>query len=513
MKINYYRSIIYLACCTAAGAVGFYAGRATSTSAPKTAAAKTHAILAVGGGRVVGASAASDRAMVEDFLKSKGKPDALKLAEWAKSLSPAECSAYLNDLQKLPPGLQRDSVLEAVIGSWAGKDPQGFLAATKSISGPQMREGGVDAALKSWAAQDPQKALQWIKDNPGDAPTAALNARYVSAIAGYAATDPQAAFAAVNALGEGTLSDQRLKTQALQAVMGSLADQGKFTDASTMLATLPDNSPLKNRAYNQLASSWAQSNPQDASAWVATLTDPQMRENLGGQVAAQWAATDPSAAAAWAAQMDAQASAGAPNGGGPSNYLLADAMRTWAAYDLDAPAAFLNQLPASPDKDGAVATFAIYAAQEDPAGAMNWVNTIGDDQMRQRLAMATALEWSQTDPSGYQQFLSTTNVLTPQQKQMLNNVPPRFGQFLTGGYGGGFGGQANNNPGGIPQRVQDFIINGGGVGGRGGMFGGFGQNNGGYNQPASTGTIPANQNGGPNVILSQRATRRGRNGG
>lgn len=507
---------MYLAGCAAAGAAGFYAGRTTTLAAPKTAITKPRAAITMNGARSAGNSAASDRAMVEDFLKRKGKPDALKLAEWAKSLSPAECSAYLNDLQKLPPGLQRDSVLEAVIGSWAGKDPQGFLAATKNITGPQMREGGVDDALKSWAAQDPQKALQWIKDNPGDAPTAALNARYVAAMAGYAATDPQAAFTAVNAMGEGTLADQRLKTQALQAVMGSLADQGKFTDASTMLATLPDNSPLKNQAYNQLASSWAQSNPQDASAWVASLSDPQMRANLGGQVAAQWAATDPSGAAAWAAQMDAQASAANnPNGGAPTNYLLADAMRTWAAYDLDAPAAFLNQMPASPDKDGAVATFAIYAAQEDPAGAMNWVNTIGDDQMRQRLAMATALEWSQSDPNGYQQFLSTTNVLTNQQKQMLNNLPPRFGQFLTGGFGGGPGGNGQaNNPGGIPARVQDFIINGGGFGGRGGMFGGFGQNNaGGNNQPANYGNYPANQNGSPNVILSQRATRRGRNGG
>jgi len=455
-------------------------------------------------------------------LNAKGKPDAAALAEWAKNLSPDECASYLAMLQKMAPGMQRDAVLNAIIGSWAGQDPKGFLAEAGGITGPRMKEQGTDAALKAWAAQNPADALQWIKDNPGSAPTSTLQARYLAAFAGYAAADPQGAFAAANALGGTTPADQRLKNQAMQTIMSSLTDQGKFTDATTLAGQLPDGN-LKNQALASIAGNWAQSNPADASAWVAGMTDPQLRSALGGQVAGQWAATDPAAAANWAAQMDAQAAADAQSNGGaaPTSFMLADAMRTWASYDLDATGEFLNQLPASPDKDGAVATFALYAGQDDPASAMTWVNTIGDDGMKQRLAMVTALQWQQSDPAGYASFISTTNILSDQQKQILTAIQPMIANGLAagrGGFGGGFGGGGNGgaaaNPGGIPARMQDFIINGGGLGA---MFLGGGLP-GGQNPAAGAGaapTAPAASGGqtGPNIITNLRQGRRNGGGG
>ncbi|HTB62299.1 MAG TPA: hypothetical protein VK737_01815, partial [Opitutales bacterium] len=431
---------------------------------------------------------------------------------------------------KMAPGLQRDSVLSAIIGSWADQDPKGFLSETKGITGPRMRETGVDAALKAWSAQNPTDAMQWIKDNPGGAPGSAMQARYLAAFSGYADNDPQAAFAAANALDGSNNANQRLKNQAVQAVMSSMADQGNFTGATAMIGQMADGN-MKNQALSNIANSWAASNPADASAWVSSMTDPQQQATLGAQVAAQWASTDPAAAATWAAQMDAQASAAAQANGGTSNsYLLADAMRTWASYDLDGTGDFLNQLPASPDKDGAVATFALYAAQDDPASAMNWVNTISDPQMQQRLAIVTALEWQQADPDGYNQFISTTSVLSPQQIQALNNIPPIVGTFLSGGLGGagggfgGGGGGGNNvqaNAGGIPPRLQNFIISGG-AGANGGMAnlllnGGFGgggaANPGGSAQPGGTNTGPTGVQIGPNIITNLRQRRGGGGGG
>jgi len=219
--------------------------------------------------------------------------------------------------------------------------------------------------------------------------------------------------------------------------------------------------------------------------------------------------------------MDAQAAADAQNNGGaaPNTFMLADAMRTWASYDLDATGNFLNQLPASPDKDGAVATFALYAGQDDPASAMNWVNTIGDPAMKQRLAMVTALQWQQTDPAGYGSFINSTNLLSDQQKQMLTVIQPMIANSMAGGrggFGGGLGGGNGGgagNPGGMPARLQDFIINGGGMGA---MFmgGGIPGAPGVPGAPAAgNGAAPATSGAqsGPNIITNFRQGRR--NGG
>ena len=549
MKLFSPKIILFTALYAVVGASGFYFGHSSALSSAAAAAAAAKSAAAKSHSRAPGITTVVDRSVLDKFLNVKGQPDALALADWAKSLSPDECASTLASLQKMPPGLQRDALMNALIDSWAGQDPKGFLAQAKDLTGPRMREQGTDAALKAWATQNPTEALQWIKDNPGSGSNAALQGRYLAAFAGYAATDPQGAFAAANALSGTSPSDQRLKNQAVQAVMSSLADQGKFTDANALIGQMPDGN-LKNQAYNSIATSWAQSNPADASAWAANITDPQTRANVGSQVAAQWASTDPTAAATWAAQMDSQAATDAQTNGtaAPTSFLLADAMRTWASYDLDATGDFLNQLPASPDKDGAVATFALYAAQDDPAGAMNWVNTIGDDQMKQRLAMVTALEWQQSDPTGYNQFISTTSVLTPQQIQMLNTLPPGIGNFLAGGVGGGRGGfgggggYINNNvqanAGGIPPRLQNFIISGGnfaggapGAPGAQGPFGGQGGGGmamffGGANPAAGTAPgqtaapaagaastpAPTGAQTRPNIITSLRQ-RRGNAGG
>jgi hypothetical protein len=120
------------------------------------------------------------------------------------------------------------------------------------------------------------------------------------------------------------------------------------------------------------------------------------------------------------------------------------------------------------DKDGAVTTFALNAAQDDPAGAMNLVNSISNDQTRNRLAMITALQWQQSDPDGYGQFMATSNVLTDQQKQQLNNIPPVIGTLLSGLLNAGSRASSGTTAGtgtngsAVNARIQNYIINGAG---------------------------------------------------
>jgi hypothetical protein len=502
MKLS--KIAIYAALFAAVGASAFWAGRISVLSSLNSAAnnAANSAKAKNTGGSIAIMSDTGQAASLTDLLNNKGKPDADLLAAWAKNLTPEETAAALKSLQGMPAGLQRNALLTAVVNAWADRDPQGFLAANSSVTVPRMREGGVDTALKTWASQDPQAALEWLKNNPGSAPPSALQQRYASAIAGYAATDPAGALSTVNALSANNPTDAVLKNNALVALTNALADSGNFSDAMTMFGQLPAGQ-MQNTAYNTLVQRWADADPVDASAYISSLTDPTQRAQLGARVAQTWAASDPASAAAWAAQMDQQAGSTPGANGQGNNQLLASAISSWAAYDLDAPAQFLNQLPAGGGKDNAVAIFAMSAGQQDPASAEQWVSTIADDQLRARAATAVAFEMLAQDPNTFNTFIANTTMIPDQAKQALQSMPPNMvngiGYAMAGGGfggggggpggGGGFGAFGGGGGGGaqigngIQGAINSSILNGngplgrimnGGQGGGGGFGGGGG---------------------------------------
>jgi hypothetical protein len=475
-------------------ALAFWAGRLSHAPAPTAPVnnIKNYKNSTYTDGRAALATTDSGTGLsLSDLLNAKGKPNADLLAAWAKNLTPGQIAEALKALQDLPAGLQRDAILNAVINAWATGDPQGFLANAGNVTVPRLREVGVDSALRTWAADDPKAALTWLQQNPGSAPPAAQRQRFAAAIAGYASTDPQGALTAVAALGGNSPADLMLRNNAIQALTNAVADSGNFSDALTMFGQLPAGQ-LQNRAYTNLVQRWAETNPEDASTWIATLTDPNQRNQLGTRVAQTWAASDPAAAATWAAQMDNQAALD-PSGDGQSTQLLASAIRSWSAYDLDAPAQFLNQLPASEGKDDAVALFAMSAGQQDPDGAIQWVGTIADPDMRSRAATMVALEMLSQDPDAANQFLANTTLLTDQQKQALTNLPPRMATRLGFALAGGMGGGANAGTGGP----------GGGGGGRGNRLGNMVLNGGGiFNYINNQG---ANNGGGQNAPAPQPA--------
>jgi hypothetical protein len=404
----------------------------------------------------------------EDLLKSKDKMNGDALAAWAKNLSPEELAEALKGLKDQPANLRRNDLMGALYNAAAEKDPQGFLTTLGDITVPRLREGGVDAALKALAAKDPKAALQWIKDNPGTASTSAEQARYAAAIAGYAASDPTGALAAINALSDTSPRDRQLKSAATQALADTLTGQGQYSQAADLFNQLPAG-PTRTDAYSQLAQRWAESSPQDAATWAAGLTgDPALRTSASMQVVKAWAANDPAAAATWASQQDLQNAD--PNN--PNGQLLASAIQNWAGYDLDGPGQFLNQLPASPAKDSSVAIFAMRSSSEDPQGAMQWTSSITNDQTRMRATMGVAMQWMQQDQTGFNAYLGTATNIDDQTKQILSNIPPQMVQRM---------GQFNNAMGGgnaVQTIMENMVINGGGFGGPGGgggnPFGGRG---------------------------------------
>lgn len=415
-------------CATAAGAF-WYGRHSVPDTKANTAAAKGKGLTDRGPAIVINTTngAAVKVPTTDDLLHGKGKPTPEDLKAWADSLDPAQCAAMLSELEKLPGGDPRDAMLDAMIGSWATRDPDSYLADYSKVTNPRSRETGVSDALKAMAEKDPKNAVKWLAESKDAVPNQMLALRYRSAIQGMAANDPQTAFDFVKGLSTGSTVDAQIQRQGLNAVADALATNGKFTDAISMFASLTDPTQ-RSQASNEVMLQWAQSNPGDASKYITSLTDPAERTQYANQVVASWARNDPQAAAAFAAQLDAS---GAPPDGQLAGQALANAMRTWSRYDLDGPAQFLNTLTPSAATDPAVVTFTMQARNVDPATAITWAGQITDQATREKTLGSVAVQVLASGNQADFNKLLSSNVLTPDQVTWLQGLPTDNPQMLT----------------------------------------------------------------------------------
>ncbi len=438
--------LITLAVCGACSAAAFFAGRqtaATTSDSTINASAKTKPTTVV---KISGSGLAADVAQrgitMASLLKSPGSPDPEAIALWAASLSPGDCAEALASLQALPMGVQRDALLKAVIGAWAKHDPAGFLAVADKVTNARLREGGVTDAVRLLAQSDPKAALDWVKQNPGTGNAAVAEARYNAAITGYAAADPTGAFAAVNAMGDATKADTKLKQDAMAAFADGMAQQGQYAEAMNLFNQLPDGS-VKNNAYDSMIDRWGAAAPQDAANWIAASAPANKVSDYNETLADSWSKGDPAAAAAYAAQAEAQEIASGALTDVNNTDALPNAISAWAKYDLNAAGQFINQLPASPVKDRALTSFISTASKVDPAGAMAWATSASDPQTVQKLMVQVAKQWQQMDPNGLAQYISSTPSLTAEQAAAITNALQPAPAKKSGNNGGG-----NNQNGG-----------------------------------------------------------------
>jgi hypothetical protein len=342
---------------------------------------------------------------------------------WADSVDPNDYAEFIGALQDMPAGMQRDAMFAALVNSWAEKAPATFLVAHSNITNPSAREAGVATALKTWAKDDPKAALAWLKQDNEALPPQQVNARYRAALGGMAATDPQGALDIVASFGNSTLSDRNLQRQSYQAVANALADDGKFDDAVKLFSTLPDDA--KSAASTQLLNRWAQASPTDAANYVASLTDPTQRAQLGNQVVAAWTRNDPIAAAAWAVQFDQTS---LQNGTDRPGTALANSIRTLTRYDLNSAAQILGKLEPSAATDPAVVNFATSAGRVDPETAVMWATShVSDPSLTGRIIDSVVARQLAENPQNGLKFVQSNPNISAEEKQAItdwvNNQP------------------------------------------------------------------------------------------
>jgi uncharacterized protein (DUF2267 family) len=314
-----------------------------------------------------------------------------------------------------------DKTLETLL-RWAALNPAEALAWTRQNFDPLHREVFVSAILTAWVKTNADAAWTWVTTHLPENPT-----QLDAVLSETGKTDPHRAWKyATDWLQDGSKKDQA-QTIYVSALRG-LMYTGNYPEALQLVNTAK-------LAYGQeefdltslVASEWAFYEPGKAVAWLANTPDDGSfkRQQAMVSLGLSWAQSDPRAAADLAAQLPA---------GVTRQNMLAVALDAWATAKPNEAGEWLIQHKQHPDFDQVV--FAVATSQrtmkQDVHTAIAWADTMLDDDLRRSALNRIVTNWMGRDPAAAEQFLSTTNELSPEsiksiRENMPRPAPPVFG--------------------------------------------------------------------------------------
>lgn len=348
-------------------------------------------------------SAAADSLME---LSQEDLDEALRRSD---ELSEEDQRALLAEAFALPTNdYRRARMLRTLLSQLAETAPHDALAIAEEIGSLRETERARIAILEVWAKNDPVAALAWAKVELANAPLRSQSGQLLAIYRGYAATNPQAAFADALAMSTANNGEQRIQSSALEAIIERQIENGGLLEAKLQVESLEEGG-MKNRLLSELVDEWASFDPTGAAAYVDSLS-AEVAASLAPRLAGEWAENDPEGAAAWlsAQELDENSLSRASTA----------IIREWTRYDLAASAEWLNSQPSSPALDRAVMSYTYRAAQEDPASAMTWAESIDNNWMRTRMMQHVAANWKEEDQESFQSFIDSSEFDEDQKKQL-----------------------------------------------------------------------------------------------
>lgn len=291
--------------------------------------------------------------------------------------------------------------------AWVQQDPAAALAAALELPSGGMLGGVAPYLIERWAEQDGEGALAWVLGQP----QSRARAEMLGALAGaIAQRSPQDALALAETL------DGAARRQVAQAALQTWA-QTDAPAAMSALEDL-DDIGLSNDARFSILAQWSASDPRAAFAWALTqkssmdnmhlavlplqriaMDDPaealRLAEELDGMrkqaalgsIVSTWADSDPEAAAAWLESAD----------GDMPQALSAVAF----AFAQRSPSEAFDWVSKLPKESQQVALHSLVSAtaSHSPEQAVSLLATIRDAELRAEATTTLVMGWAQNAPS------------------------------------------------------------------------------------------------------------------
>jgi len=180
-------------------------------------------------------------------------------------------------------------------------------------AGTQLQTQAYSSLVAQWAQSSPADAAAWVASSNS---TAGQTRNYDSMIAAdWAQSDPAAAalwaaqqdasLQASNANGTGGAGGgggRGGRNSLLATAVGTWVAEGGIDDAGTYLNSLPA-STSKDQAVAAFVSGSSSEDPAGSMAWASTISNPNLQQRAQDQVAATWIQTDPAGFNAYLATL------------------------------------------------------------------------------------------------------------------------------------------------------------------------------------------------------------------
>lgn len=283
---------------------------------------------------------------------------------------------------------RRDRALAVLVEELARADPARALALAGAETNWRLRADLHDAALRGWAATKPDAAADHAL-----AVAPAERRRAMAAVLAGAAENPAAA---VKTALRVCAADPEPAGDYGHAAIAGLVEHGAYVEAvqfGQSVGSVKFPFLLKSAFYE-----WAQREPADALAAVATVEDPALREQARAEVFNGWARADSRALAEFALQQPA----------GPTRATaLAEALPHWVEKDPEAAADWIERHDSGPEfDDGTAAVAGLQSViRGHPELAMNLAGNLHDPAKRSHMLRVVFRQWAERDRAAAQRFL------------------------------------------------------------------------------------------------------------
>lgn len=179
--------------------------------------------------------------------------------------------------------------------------------------------------------------------------------------------------------------------------------------ALAFLAKRPGMNGVQSPLFSGLASKWGGNDPDAASAWANSLSNPDTRKAALVGVLKGWADKDPDAAAAYAATLtpkDVQEAA------------VLKVVGEWSFRHASGAANWVAKFPPGELRDKAMGPIVFWGAGQCPATIADMLDATGDPKIIRKYGERVAIVWLQRDKPAARLWIKTSP-LTEKVKQRL----------------------------------------------------------------------------------------------
>ena len=259
-----------------------------------------------------------------------------------------------------------------------------------------------DAALRGWATVAPDEAASYALRLPIHERREAIAAVFQGA-----ANQPELA----TALAAGICSqDPILAEDYGRALIEALSSVGAFEALARF--SLADTTGHSADWLNATFYQWAERQPVAAQRALDALPTPAARQAAFQGLALGWSLANPRELAAFASSLPP---------GEQRSLAMQQALAPWMLRDPDAVASWVNRFDPGPEFDLSAATISTSPkfAQQQPAAALGWAQSILEPTLRESTLTTLARQWATRDRTTARQLIEQTTGLSPDDRRVL----------------------------------------------------------------------------------------------